>query len=97
MRFRPISVQAVQALLTHFAGWAASLVERFIGRGGTMPHEICRDDRAGTAAVFTLDLSPHGKDAQTVARVRAAFGGKIPAPGQLFAFLEQQGLKPPDN
>src|SRR6266705_6288694 len=73
MRFRPISVQRVQALLTHFARWADSLVERFLGRVGTMPHEICRDDRAGAAAVFfTLDLSPHGKDAPTVASVRAA-------------------------
>jgi hypothetical protein len=60
-----------------------------------MPDQICRDESAGAAALFTLDLSPHGKDAQTVARVRTAFGGKIPAPEQLFAFLEQQGLKAP--
>ena len=92
MRFRPTPVHRIQALLRRFRD---VVVNGFIGRDETLPDDICRDECA--PAVFTLDMSPQGKDAQTIARVRAAFGGEIPPPAQLFAFLEREGLYVPNN
>ena len=86
-----------QDLLRQFARASIAIVGRFTGKGGAMPDEISYNKSAGARAIFTLDMSPDGKDAQIVARVRGAFDGKIPPPAQLFAFLDREGLNVPNN